>query len=601
MKKAIVVFAMVAACAAPEIGEGGAPLLFRSDDECPVATATLDIDVPRVQLSGDFRINGATPIAYDAQSGIVELRSAELGVAELGPVHAGSYDRWVIPGVYDVVYRHTDGDIVPQNAEKVLLEGVSIAGGTLDIDIESVLVMGAITLNGGPAPASVYERGQVRLRDRKTGATFTVGDSLDGEYFAMVIPGTYDVVWKKVLGGGLVPANGDAVILENVVVDGLTELDIDIPAVLRTGEIRVNGAPAPASIYENGTVSLRDVRTGDVVTLGQTRHGTYEKVVVPGTYDVLYSHLLGDSIVPRNEKAVIAKGVVMTAAGAFVIDIPSVTLQGSFSLDGGAFPASAYNRAKLWLQGAEEGDAFPLGTTNAAGYQVKVVPGSYDVLYQKLISTGLVPENGWSVVLEDQVVPKVSKFGTTIDIPVTSALVGAGVTVWGQPPLASVYENADISAVAGSDPPVHVGQTRDGGGIVRLLARPYAFHYTHLIGGIVPANKDARVGEGAPGVATQVDLRPGSLHGDFTQGGQAFPASGASGTISLRDTVTGDLIELGSTTDGGYDLSLLGGHYEIVYSQVSGRSVVANRNARLGCVELVPPAPLQVVGLAPAR
>jgi hypothetical protein len=585
----------VGPAAAPAEVEQAALLREEPAPECPVVTTTLDIDVPRVQVSGDLRLDGALPPSFANQTARIELRSKTLGVVELGHLHEGGYSRWVVPGVYDVHYVHVAGDQVPRNPDTVLVEDVSLVAATdLDIDVPTAAVSGDITLNGAAPPASVYERGEIRLRDRTTKATLTAGSSTAGAYSVLVVAGLYDVTYHRAIGGGLVPVNGDAVLVEEVAADGPTSLDVDIPAVERTGTFTINGALAPASVYENATVSLRDTRTGDVFPLGQTRHQSYEVVLVPGTYDVIYSHLIGSTIVPRNEAAVVAKGVVLTTGGELAIDIPTVEVTGAVSLDGAAFPQSIYNRARIHLQGAGA-DAFPIASSDEATYAARVVPGTYSLVYQKLISTGVVPENPWAVISTGHKIVKPLFFRpqVVLDVAVTSGVVNADFTIWGQPPYDSVYENAAIFA---GD--VELGRTKDAGGSVRLVPGEYDLRYAHLIGELVPANKNARLGTVSPTVGVKpigIDLQPGSIAGDFTQAGAPFPgAADQLGRISLRDVATGELVELGTTEAAGYELPLLGGKYEIVYEHVAGQGVVANRGARLGCVTFAPPAPLVV-------
>jgi hypothetical protein len=578
-------------------------LVKPSPAACPTVTALNDIDVARISVRGDFRVNGAAPLPYDTHTATIELRSATLGSVELGALHERDYKTWVLPGVYDVVYKHAQGDIVPANAETLLLRDVALTSSTvLDIDIPSVLVMGDILIDGSPAPSSLYEQGNVRLRDRNTGATFTVGRSMDGSYFAMVIPGVYDVIWSRSLGGSIVPVNTDALVAEAVTVAGLTELDIDVPTVLRTGAFKLDGVNPPLSIYENGMVSLRDPRTGEIVPLGETRLQTYSKRIVPGTYDVIYSHMQGSSIMPRNAHAVVATAVDLTTEGDLAINIPVVTLRGDFSLDGGAFPQGIYNRARFWLRGMNEADQFAIGVTADSGYEVRVIPGTYSVVYEKLQSSGIVPENKWAVVSTGHQVQKAKGFSPRppkLDIAVASGLLAADVTIWGQPPPVGIYHSAQIRGVATGDPVV-IGTTNAGGGNVRVLAGTYDLRYAHLIGSGVPRNGDARVGESSSSPLLSpvaVDLQPGTLSGAFTQNGQPFPAAAHHGTLSLRDMQTGDVIALGATSNQTYSTNLLGSQYEIVYDYVAGSSIVANRGAILGCIDFTPPPPLQGGGL----
>lgn len=562
------------------------------DGACPVVESVLDINVPAIQLRGIFTVNGAEPLPYDAHQGRIELRSDEHGVVDLGSVHIGYYSALVVPGIYDVVYLHEQGDILPQNSETVLMENVDLdADADWPIDVPSVLVMGDILVDGAPAPNSIYENGYIQFRDTVTGASFPVGMSSDGSYMTMVIPGTYDVMWSRILGGATVPFNGEALLAEDLLVSGLTEFDVNVPVVDLTGTFKLNGAAPPSSVYENGEVLLRDTATGDVFALGQTRDRTWSARVVPGTYDILYSRLLGGAEVPANELALVNANVDLSADASLEIDIPVVTLSGDFILDGGTFPAGAYNNAHLWLSGMEPGDLIDLGSSHNGSYQLRVVPGSYDVYYQELISNGLIPQNPWALVQEGAKVPKGKGGARTLDIDVVSGLVDVDVTVWGDAPPGGVYENGVIVAVDAQGNETGLGETRDGGGSARVVDGDYGVHYRYLIGDAMPINGNAKAGEATalPLLIPQaVDLQPGLLAGVFSQNGLPFPALDDYGRFVLRDQVTADRVPIGESTAGMYDEILLSGNYDIIYDHVDGTGVVANVGALLGCVTFAP-------------
>ncbi|MEL6179723.1 MAG: hypothetical protein AAFS10_12260 [Myxococcota bacterium] len=568
---------------------------------CTYITSTFDIEVPRILLTGAFSVNNAVPLTDPAHSGRVELRHETLGTVDLGSVHTGGYTRYIIPGTYDVVYRHMEGDILPQNAETVLFEEVDLtADGTFDIAIESVLVWGDITLDGATPPSSLYEQGRLHFRDRATGATFPVGNSRDGQYFAMVIPGSYDILYSHTMGS-MLPLGHASVLSEEITIAGATQLHVDIPTVERTGDLLLDGAAPPSSQYENGQLSLRNTQTGDVFELGQTRDQTYSVRVVPGVYDVIYTLMLGSSIMPANTFAVVAEGLDFTQNGDHDINITTVRVVGDLTLDGGAFPASIYNRARFWLQGSqEEGDLFAIGTTAEPDYAIRLVPGSYNLIYEAMLASGSIPENRWSVVSSGHKLSKPKGIHVrpqiAFNIDITTGWLGVEVTIWGETPPASQYENGLLLADDAFGDPVDLGYTRDGGGDALLLAAPYDVRYSLMLGSTqVPTNGNAHVATAnaePAGTPLTIDLQPGWLSGDFSQNGFPFPGNAMHrGRLVLLDKVTGDEIELGHTASGNYEHLLLGGTYKVIYEHVIGHGVVANDRAMLGCITFDPPAP----------
>jgi len=561
---------------------------------CAVIQSVADLDVPQVRLGGDLFVNGAPPFWFPAHTGTLELVSPTLGRVTLGQLHDGDYDVMVIPGVYDVVYRHDAGIFVPENTEAVILRDVAIlVGQRLDISVPAVWLSGTFTLGGAPTPSSVYERGALGLRDPVTGAITTLGYTNDHTYTAFVVPGTYDVVYRLVLGGTIVPKNALVTLLEGVEVTGGT-LDIDVPVVTRSGTFKIGGALAPQSAYENGRVYLRDA-AGNVTDIGQTRDRTYTVKLVPGVYDAMWSHLIGDSIVPRNTWAEVVANAPMVASGSLDINVPVVAIGGDMRLDGQAFPGSNYNRARFWLEGASPWDVFPVGYSNDHTYAARVVPGTYDVRYQGLTTTGLVPANPWLVVEHDRsILP--AKGVRVVDLGVTSGWLDVEVTLWGDAPPASVYEHGKIRArPVGGGGRFELFRTHQSPEAVRVVAGDYDVSYEHMLGDtIVPLNGDALLGAGhaqllLPSAAT-LDMRPGPLSGVFTHGGLPFTAAPAeSAELGLRDVVTGDVISLGPTHTGfGYDVILLAGTYDIVYDHIAGGAIPANRDATLGCITFAP-------------
>lgn len=562
------------------------------EDGCLVVDDEADIDVPEVLVSGTFTVNGAVPLWLEAHTGRIELVSETLGTVFLGELHEGAYERRLIPGVYDVVYRHLSGTLAPANTATVVAQDVVIDGSqTIDVDIAAAIVSGAITISGQAPPASIYERGEVHLRDRTTGASFKVGVSNAGTYVALVIPGTYDVVWKRLLGGSIVPRNDEAII-GALTVSGPTTADLDVPVITRTGAFKLNGANPPNSIYENAQITLRDPKTGDTFPLGQTRDQSFSIKVVPGTYEVLYSRLVGSTIVPANSEAVLGT-VDFNGAGASPIDIPVVSIAGAFRLDGLAFPQSVYENARLWLVNGE--DRALLGQSRHRSYSIKVIPGIYEVAYELLIGGEIVPANAWARVEEARsILP--SAFVRKFDVDVESGWLETEVSYWGGPHFASIYERGLVTAQADDEDTLVAVDTRDGTDSVRVVAGTYALHYDHQIGSAMPENNDAQVGaaeviQGGTALV-EVDLRPGTLSGAYSHGGQAFPPwFHLYANMALVDTVTRERIELAPTNQGGYDARLLPGTYEVVYDHHFGTSLPENRRARLGCIKFVPGGP----------
>ena len=76
---------------------------------------------------------------------MVQLRSADGGVAVLGNTAQGSYERVVLAGSYEVHYvQDTAGELLPVNADAAIGK-LDTGDGVIDIDIPTVLVDGVVT------------------------------------------------------------------------------------------------------------------------------------------------------------------------------------------------------------------------------------------------------------------------------------------------------------------------------------------------------------------------------------------------------------------------------------------------------------------------
>ncbi|MFO0632458.1 MAG: hypothetical protein U0168_06375 [Nannocystaceae bacterium] len=200
------------------------------------ALGSLDTDEPSATIaiasatiSGSFSVDGVPTPADANDDGVVQLRSADGGVAVLGNTALGSYERVVLAGSYDVHYvQDTAGELLPLNTDAAVGK-LDTADGVVDIDIPTVLVDGVITIGAGAPPDSDYDDGWIYLRDAQTGDSVLLANTRSGGYAALVVPGTYQVVYAVETAGGQVPINTEGVLLDTVQIDADQNLDIDVP------------------------------------------------------------------------------------------------------------------------------------------------------------------------------------------------------------------------------------------------------------------------------------------------------------------------------------------------------------------------------------
>ncbi|MBX3250368.1 MAG: hypothetical protein KF901_24550, partial [Myxococcales bacterium] len=217
---------------------------------------------------------------------------------------------------------------------------------------------------------------------------------------------------------------------------------IDIPSAQVSGALTLDGAAIPSEVPSNGygtaTVWAVSRETGVRHRLAELRHtnyqsstggyrlvvgdASYQTLLVPGVYDLLYerqasvnSNGSGDRWVGRVTPGalmpsgwrVLREGVVIGAgASTLNVDIASAQVSGALTLDGAAIPSevpsNGYGTATVWAVSRETGVRHRLAelrhtnyqsstggyrlVVGDASYQTLLVPGVYDLLYERQTS-----------------------------------------------------------------------------------------------------------------------------------------------------------------------------------------------------------------------
>ncbi|MFO0632459.1 MAG: hypothetical protein U0168_06380 [Nannocystaceae bacterium] len=190
------------------------------------------------------------------------LRHASGGEVVLGVTSAGSYQRRVVAGVYDLYYAQDTSSLdAPRNANARLGELMAVSGAPADIDIARVRVSGEITLGGAPPPDSEYQDGHLFLREIETGDSVLLANTRAGYFAAPVVPGQYEIVYAADHAAGPLPANTGAVIGDVTVDDtAVQQFSIDVPVLAVGGAITLDGEtrpPRPPTSPPTSTWSMR--------------------------------------------------------------------------------------------------------------------------------------------------------------------------------------------------------------------------------------------------------------------------------------------------------------------------------------------------------
>jgi len=460
-------------------------------------------------------------------------------------------------------------------------------------DFDLFLVTGTlrVTFEGAAPPQNEFEDGIVSLRNRVSGDEVVLGNTHDPELYVAALPGVYDVVYASESGGAVLPQNRGVVVDQIVLVEG-EDVDevIDIEVGRLQGSITIDDAAPPAVPTEQGRLWLRNPDTGDSVLLGSTNNGSYDVIVVPGAYEIRYEHVAGSSV-PANADAHVGDAVVLVDSEVPAqanIAIRTATLSGAIRIDSAEPPDSPYENGRLTLLGpTSPSDIIPLGETRNGAYQVKVVEGWYEVVYEWVAGSAVVPANAHAMLS-----PLDGTYSSEADIDIPVQTISGAFTLGDQgvPPPADPTDDGNVYLRQGGDS-VYLGNTAYGAYERRVIPGVYdVFFSQDSSRGGVPTNTNARIHEGVlvPETLAEISIPVAQISGPILVGGAAPPSSDYDdGHVYLRNADTHDSVLLANTRESGFTATVVPGVYDIVYvAETPGGQLPVNAGAVIGTVDV---------------
>lgn len=276
-------------------------------------------------------------------------------------------------------------------------------------------------------------------------------------------------------------------------------------------------------------------------------------------------------------------------AGMLPADVPAVRAQFVFRLDGVEAPSSGLAFGRITLRNLASGDLVPVGPTNAPA-SLLMVPGAYEVLYE--FREGSEFPRNHSAVLQ-QLEVRGSDEQIVIDI---APLVLSGSIAFpeGSEPASPGLNFGRVWLVdPRTEDRVLLGTTKDATYSVRIVPGAYEVHYEFREStGQAPINPDGLVSYievyDAEDAERDITIPVAQLQGSVRVDGQAAGSGLDYGRLELRDVTTGDRFRLGDSHDEAYDLTVLPGSYEVIYSaQEFGGLTPVNRNAVVETIDIV--------------
>jgi len=361
------------------------------------ASNTVALDVKSVPQEVAFLHNGEAFFVTAYERGDLFLTRGAREEVRLGSSHEGAAALRVIPGAYDVRWRHMAGANVPRNEDGLVRRGLVVNGAPRVIDVPSVEIEGDFLVGGAPPPSTAYETARLLLAVPGTSDQVEIGRTHYGSYQSRVLPGVYDVIYEHLVGGSVLPVNPQATLHRRWRVAAQPNRTFDIPVGRYAGAYLTNGESFPGSAYSQGHVYLASLEAGrEPVLLGPTSYGAFDRPLLPGAYRAAYARDAGAEL-PWNSFTIFGP-VVRVLPGVDpgltdgLIDVPSGLVMVQYAHNGVALPTGGpenirvhFQRGPNYLQWLDS-DYGPL--------ERAVIGGRFDLFYQFLGGAGL-PKNAF--------------------------------------------------------------------------------------------------------------------------------------------------------------------------------------------------------------
>jgi hypothetical protein len=556
--------------------------------------SSLPATVPAVQAAFHFEVGSETPPDSAYENSRLWLRNKASGDSVfLGATRDRDTSLLVVPGTYDVLYVHAQGTDLPLNQGAVLRQ-IDITDNQSDfiVDVPSATFQGAITFASGDEPANeLYDYGMLWLVDPASGDRVPLGETRDDNFRLNVIPGEYEIRYEVRQTQGQAPYNRDAFLGNITITPGENNRDLEIAVTRVSGAIEFDGMTQD-SLYDNGDLELIDVATGDRFPLAETEDTSFDVPLIAGVYQVVYTSRQVGERTPINKGTVVDQFEVGGGDLPHTIDIRTVVVDGSFTLNGAEPPTDAFDDGVVRLEGPS-GESLTLGNTADGSFSQRVVAGPYQVIYAQDTAGISMPVNTAARLEQVEF-----KENTTVDIEIPVVEVVGNLTIAGSEAPDSPYDDGRLflqNPETGDT--VLLGNTREGNYAARVVPGTYDVVYKNEFSEVfLPVNQGAVVIEGVNidgNAPLDIDVPVATLEGAVQIQGSNPSVDEGIGNLFLRDVNSGDEVFIGHTGATNFSKPLTSGTYLMEYRGVAaegatlGASLPANENAAFACFEVL--------------
>lgn len=361
------------------------------------ASGSLDVDLRTISLSGRVTVRGADlPAATGSRGALVfGLQGGTSASVPLATSGAVTYALTLMPGTYTVGFAGNPqlcdaatAPPVPCNSGPLTTVALT-ASGALDLDVPLVKVSGAVTLDGAAFPSATVARGRLgfTLGQGSTLTSRSLGTAGGALYQVSLLPGAYGLSFvanPASCDGKTVPrvpcASG---LLSTATLSADGALDVDLPSVVVTGQVTLQGQALPDLPGSRGALTFTaQALPGATVDLGRSGAVAYALRLLKGSHTLTY--LPGGVCDGKSAPAMPCTSgelqrAQLTADGNLDVDVPVVKVSGAVTLRGQPLPNLPASRGQLDFLRSDGSASAPLGSTGAGTYGLALLPGDYVV------------------------------------------------------------------------------------------------------------------------------------------------------------------------------------------------------------------------------
>jgi len=351
--------------------------------------SALYVDLQTATITGQVLFDGQPPPASGDDYGYLDLvdvfSGARFPIAQTSD-NGGLFSAVIIPGDYELRYRvGASGGIAPLNADALLAEVFVPSQGNEDlgtIDVPLAPLTAEILVNGVLPPVDPANNGALFLVDESSGDAIKIGETIDGVVSAVVIGGdelTYGLFYSAIASDLAIPANTWGHLADVGTAYELAST-INVPMIEVAGAVTLDGVQPPSDPDEVAEIRLTTA-DGDALTLGTTTQGALGAALLPGAYDLTYGVISTAGALPLNVAATIAQVEFDAPEPNFAVDVSTVMLTTTTTVDGAKPPNDPGDRGEIVARIGD--DRFVLATTDAPA-TIRVLPGNYDISFNPL-------------------------------------------------------------------------------------------------------------------------------------------------------------------------------------------------------------------------